>query len=69
MISLNKAIKEEKLDAKIILQVHDELMLEVNDKDLDKVSKLIKDVMANAYKLKVKLDTSLAIGKDWYGAK
>ena len=69
MIKLNETLKKENVDAKIILQVHDELILEVNDKDIDKVSKIIKDVMTNAYKLKVKLDTSLVISKDWYGAK
>lgn len=69
MIEVHSRINEENVDAKLILQVHDEIMLEVKDEDIEKVTKIIKESMFNAYKLKVKLESSLAIGKDWYGAK
>lgn len=69
MINAYNAIKEKGLKSKLILQVHDELIFDVPKDELEQMKVLISDVMENAYKLKCKLDYSMAIGKDWYEAK
>ena len=60
---------KEKLKTKLILQVHDELIFDVPEDEVDKMKELIPDIMANAYKMKTRLDFSLVVGKDWYEAK
>ena len=69
MLNMYKRIKDEKLTCKLILQVHDELILDIPDNELDKMLEIIPEVMSNAYKMKTRLDSSLAVGKDWYEAK
>ncbi len=69
MIRAAKKIKEEGLKTKLILQVHDELIFDVPQEEVERMKELIPDIMANAYKMKTRLDFSLAIGKDWYEAK
>ncbi|MCA1927574.1 MAG: DNA polymerase I [Calditerrivibrio sp.] len=64
MIKSFDYIKQTELDAKIILQIHDELVFEVNDKDIDKASKNIKLIMENVWKLKVPLQVSCYISKN-----
>ncbi|MBO8161530.1 MAG: DNA polymerase I [Thermosipho sp. (in: Bacteria)] len=65
MINIHKAIKEKNLETKMILQVHDELVFEVPDKELEIMKKIIKDEMENAVKLKVPLSVDLYQGKEW----
>ncbi len=69
MITTYKKLKEMNLDAQIILQVHDELILECNINQKDIVAKLLKESMENAIKMDVplKVETSEAI--NWYEAK
>lgn len=69
MIKANHRLKEEKLKSKLILQVHDELIFDVPKDEVDKMKEIIPDIMSNAYKLKTRLDCSLAMGKSWYEAK
>ena len=69
MVNSYKKLKENNLKAKLILQIHDELIFDVPNDEIEKVKALINEVMPNAYKMKVKLDYSLEIGKDWYEAK
>ncbi len=69
MINIYNEIKKNNLKSKLILQVHDELIFDVPQDELETMKKMIHDVMANAYKLKTKLDCSMAFGKDWYEAK
>ncbi len=69
MINIYNEIKKANLKSKLILQVHDELIFDVPEEELEIMKKMIHDVMANAYKLKTKLDCSMAFGKDWYEAK
>jgi len=69
MINIAKEIKDNNLESKLLLQVHDELIFDVLEKEKDIMIDLIKKVMSSAYKLKTRLDYSLAIGKDWYEAK
>ena len=54
MVELANELKKEKLESKILLQVHDELILNVKNNEIDKVKKLVKEIMENTYKLNVK---------------
>ena len=63
MIKLNEKLKDKK--AKLILQVHDELILEVPDEELEEISVIIKDAMENAMELSVPIVADVKIGKSW----
>ena len=69
MINIYKRMNKEGLESKMIMQIHDELIFDVNNNEIDVMTKLIKDEMENVVKLSVKLDTDLHIGKSWYEAK
>lgn len=69
MINVHEALKKSGIDAKIILQVHDELLVEVNKNDLDKAREILVDRMKNAAHLKVDLEVDVHDGNDWYEAK
>ena len=69
MIKVNKALKEEKLESKIICQIHDELLLKVPSKEKDKVYALVKNIMENAMKLDVPLEVDGGFGHTWYDCK
>ena len=65
----NKKIEEEKLSAKLILQVHDELIIDTPFSEVEKVKVLLKECMENAVELKVPLTVSIGAGKNWLEAK
>ena len=69
MINVHKALIDKKLDAKIIVQVHDELLLEVNKKDLEAAREVLYEQMKNAADLNVSLEVDVHDGSDWYEAK
>lgn len=69
MIDLANRMKEEKMEAVMLLQVHDELVFEVPESELEQLDRLVKDVMENAVKLHVPLVTDSSWGKTWYDAK
>ncbi len=69
MIQLHSALRETGLAAKILLQVHDELVLEVNPKDLEKTKLLVQNTMENAVKLSVPLIVETGVGVNWMEAK
>ena len=69
MIKLDKELRINNYKSKILLQVHDELILDVPNSELEEVKKLVKDVMENIYKLSVPLKVSIEYGKNWYEAK
>lgn len=69
MNNVYRALKEAKLDAKIVLQVHDELILEVKDEDKEKAKEILKNEMENAYKLSIPLKVEVTDAKSWYDAK
>ncbi len=69
MINVNKALKENNLKAKIISQIHDELLIKVSDDEKDKVLQLVKDIMENCVKLNVKLKVDGGYAKTWFDAK
>ena len=57
------------LKSKMILQVHDELIFNVKNDELEKVKEIVINFMENAYKLNVPLEVDVEIGKNWYDAK
>lgn len=69
MIKVNNALKEHKLESKIICQIHDELLIKVPSKEKDVVYKLVKDIMESALKLDVKLEVDGGYGRTWYDCK
>ena len=69
MIKVHKALIESGLDARILVQVHDELLLEVKEEALETAKDILIDNMINAADLKVRLDVDAHSGKDWYEAK
>lgn len=66
MIRVYNKLRESKLDAKLILQVHDELIVEAKEDCADKAAALLKEEMENAVKLTVPMTVDVNIGKTWY---
>ena len=69
MINVYKRLKAEHIDAKILVQVHDELLIEAADSEVKKVYKILEEEMCNASKLSVDLVVDIHDGKNWYEAK
>ncbi len=69
MIDIWREIKERKLKTKMILQVHDELVFEVPDKERDEVESLVKKKMEKVFSLKTPLKVHLGWGVNWAEAK
>lgn len=69
MISVYRRLKECNLESKIVLQVHDELLLEVKKEELDEVKNILRESMENAAKLSVPLKVDMSTGDDWYQVK
>ena len=65
MLNVQRALVEGKYKSRLLLQVHDELILEVVTAEIDEVSKLVRAQMGSAYPLKAPLDVSVGIGKSW----
>lgn len=68
MIKVWRALKEAGLRSKLILQVHDELLLEVYEEEAEQVKAILADNMRSAATLAVELEIDLHVGKDWYEA-
>lgn len=69
MIHVYKRLKEENLKSRLILQIHDELLIETCNDEVDRVRALLTEEMQNAAKLAVALEIDLHTGTDWYEAK
>ena len=69
MVKVYNRIKKENLDSEIILQVHDELILNVKENELEVVKALVKEEMENVLKMAVTLEVDTNIGNTWYEAK
>ncbi len=69
MIEIDDRLKEEKLQAKMLLQVHDELIFEAPKEEIDALKKLVPEVMENTIQLRVPLKVDYAYGPTWYDAK
>lgn len=69
MIEVFNKLKEDGLKSKIILQIHDELIIETKMEEKEKVEKILKESMENAVKLKIPLKVELSVASNWYEAK
>jgi DNA polymerase I len=69
MVGLHRALREEKLAARLLLQVHDELVLEAPTEEVDAASALMKRHMEGAASLKVPLVVDVGVGDNWLDAK
>lgn len=69
MINVSRALKEKKLKSKLILQVHDELLIEAYEPEKDIVIEILNNEMKNAVVLSVPLEIDIHTGKNWYEAK
>ena len=67
MLGVSRRLAAEELDAKLILQVHDELIVEASKKDADRAAAILREEMEGAVKLSVPLTVDLSIGERWYG--
>jgi DNA polymerase-1 len=65
MLKIPSALKSAGLKGKMLLQVHDELVLEVPEKELAKTAKVVQETMSNAYPLSIPLSTEARAGKSW----
>ncbi len=68
MINIHKKLKAGKYKTKMLLQVHDELVFDVYNEELEEMKKMIKAEMENAFKLDVPLDVEIGIGQNWLEA-
>ncbi|MED3764777.1 DNA polymerase I [Ureibacillus sp. FSL K6-8385] len=69
MIDIDARLKEEGLQAKLLLQVHDELIFEAPKEEIEKLKEIVPEVMENAIALDVPLKVDIAYGETWYDAK
>ena len=69
MIKVAKRLKAEGLESKLILQIHDELLIETKEEEKDRVAAILQEEMKNAAKLSVNLEVDLHTGSNWYEAK
>lgn len=65
MIKVQKLLQEQHNDCKILLQIHDSIVVECPSKVAEHVGQMIQETMQNAYKLDVRLDVDVAIGENW----
>ncbi len=69
MLNVERALREQGLKARIILQVHDELLLETPKDEVETVKDILLKNMKDAFELKVPLEIGLSVGNTWYDAK
>nr|WP_330362542.1 DNA polymerase I [[Clostridium] dakarense] len=69
MVNVYKKLEEKNLKSKLILQVHDELIVETVEDEVDIVRTIVKEEMENAVSMDVNLDVDLNVGKSWYETK
>jgi DNA polymerase-1 len=65
MLNVHNRLSREKLRAKLILQVHDELVVEAESQDIQTATEILKFEMENAFKLSVPLVVDISVGKNW----
>ncbi len=68
MINIHKKLTSENWKSKMLLQVHDELVFDVHNSELEKIKPIIKYEMENAFKLDVPLEVEMGVGKNWLEA-
>jgi DNA polymerase-1 len=66
MVQVDRALRDAKLDATLLLQIHDELIFEVAAAQRDDVANLVRNHMENALELSVPLEVTIKVGRNWY---
>lgn len=69
MIRIDRMMKEKGVKSRMILQVHDELIFNVPQDEIDLMKEIIEEGMSKAMELKVPLSVECAVGSTWYEAK
>ena len=69
MVRIHRRLRDEGRRARLVLQVHDELLLEVPDPELSPVRELVRDELTGAYPLDPPLAVDVGVGDDWNEAK
>ena len=69
MINVQNRLKAERLNSKLILQIHDELIIDTAKEEIDRVKSILKEEMENVVKLNVPLTVDVSAGKTWFDAK
>ena len=69
MVNVYNRLKDEQLKSRLILQVHDELIVEAVEDEIEKVCQIVKEEMESAVNLQVHLDVDLNVGNSWYETK
>jgi DNA polymerase-1 len=69
MVSIHRRLRDEGRAARLVLQVHDELLLEVPDAEVSKAKQLVREEMTGAYPLDPPLEVDVGTGDDWHEAK
>ncbi len=69
MVEIYDEFNKRGLKSKMLIQVHDELVFNVLDSELDEVKEIVRNIMENTYKISVPLKVSIEFGNDWYEAK
>jgi DNA polymerase-1 len=69
MLRVSETLRREKLKARMILQVHDELVFDVPKKEVKATSEVVKAAMENAVKIDVPLVVEVGVGENWMDAK
>ena len=69
MINTYNKLRESGIDARLILQVHDELLVEAHKNDADMALEILRNEMENAVKLNVPLDVEVGVGENWFDCK
>lgn len=69
MVRVHDRLKRENMESRLVLQVHDELLIETKKEELTKVSAILKEEMESAVKLSVPLEVDVETGETWYDAK
>jgi DNA polymerase-1 len=68
MINVHAALQKNKFETKLLLQVHDELVFDVPESEVEKVKPVIEEAMINALKLEVPIEVGIGVGKTWLEA-
>ena len=69
MVEINNIFEKENIKSKMLLQVHDELIFNVYNDEIDKVKDIVYNTMTKVFELKVPLDVAIELGNNWYEAK
>lgn len=69
MVEINNIFEKENIKSKMLLQVHDELIFNVYNDEIDKVKDIVYNTMTKVFELKVPLDVDIELGNNWYESK